>query len=74
MNASGKNNREYMAVLTEVVHCLTTQLHHPKLTMDASQITDWFHHVSEEQVGEVLRKLKGEGHHGEGTVESQPLH
>lgn len=71
MNLGGKSNPEYMAVLTEVVHCLITQMHHPKLTMDASQIKDWFHHVSEEQVREVLRRMEAESRFGEGTVESQ---
>ena len=55
---SGKENPEYMAVLTEVVNCLFQQLHHPKLSMDAKQITEWFHHVSEEQVQQVLAKLE----------------
>jgi hypothetical protein len=70
MKELGKHNPEYMAVLTEVVRCLIHQLHHPKLSMDAKQITDWFHHISEEQVGEVLHRMEGEDRHG--TAKSQP--
>ncbi len=58
MNRTDKHNPEYMAVLTEVVHCLFRQLHHPKLTMDARQITQWLHHVTEEQVQEALGRLE----------------
>ena len=54
MNSKGRGNPEYMAVLSEVVTCLFRQLHHPKLTMDARQITDWFHHVRLEDVQELL--------------------
>jgi hypothetical protein len=56
MTNTGRGNPEYMAVLSEVVVCLFRQLHHPKLTMDARQITDWLHHVSLEEVQEVLEK------------------
>jgi hypothetical protein len=63
-----------MAVLTEVVRCLFHQLHHPKLTMDAKQITDWFHHISEEQVRDVLSRLQSADRNAGGTVESQPNH
>ena len=72
MNLGGKSNPEYMAVLTEVVHCLRNQMHHPKLTMDARQITDWFHHVSEEEVGEVLLRMETESRNGWRTAKSQP--
>lgn len=58
MNTTGRGNPEYMAVLSEVVTCLFRQLDHPKLTMDARQITDWFHHVSMEQVQEVLDRME----------------
>jgi len=58
MNELTKENPEYMAVLTEVVSCLFRELHHPQLHVDARQITDWFHHISEEQVQKVLRKLQ----------------
>jgi hypothetical protein len=58
MNTTGRGNPEYMAVLSEVVTCLFRQLHHPKLTMDARQITDWFHHVSLDQVQEVLDRME----------------
>jgi hypothetical protein len=74
MNQLGKHNPEYMAVLTEVVRCLFHQLHHPKLTMDAKQITDWFHHISEEQVRDVLSRLQSADRNAGGTVESQPNH
>ena len=58
MNKIGRGNPEYLAVLSEVVACLFRQLHHPKLTMDAKQITDWFHHVSREEVQEVLDRME----------------
>ncbi|HUN89216.1 MAG TPA: hypothetical protein VMU28_10520 [Terriglobales bacterium] len=58
MNELTEENPEYMAVLTEVVSCLFRQLHHPQLRVDAGQITDWFHHISEEQVQKVLRKIE----------------
>jgi len=60
MKNEGRGNPEYMAVLTEVVRCLFRQLHHPKLTMDARQITDWFHHVSLEEVQEVMEKIEAD--------------
>ena len=60
MNTTGRGNPEYMAVLSEVVTCLFHQLHHPKLTMDARQITDWFHHVSLEEVQEVLDRREAD--------------
>jgi len=72
MNQLGKLNPEYMAVLTEVVRCLFHQLHHPKLSMDAKQITDWFHHISEEQVREVLHSIEAADSKIGSTVESQP--
>jgi len=72
MNQQEKLNSEYMAVLTEVVHCLMQQLHHPKLSMDENQITDWFHHVSAEQVREVLRRMEAVDRTGGGTGTSQP--
>ena len=56
MNNEGRGNPEYLAVLSEVVTCLFRQLHHPMLTMDARQITDWFHHVRLEDVQEILEK------------------
>ena len=71
MNQLGKHNPEYMAVLTEVVRCLFHQLHHPKLITDAKHITDWFHHISEEQVREVLQAIDADRKTGS-TVESQP--
>lgn len=58
MKQVGKQNPEYMAVLTEVVNCLFQQLHHPKLSMNAKQITDWFHHISQDEVEEALGKLE----------------
>ena len=58
MNELTKENPEYMAVLTEVVSCLFRELHHPQLKVDARQITDWFHHISEEQVQRILPKLE----------------
>ena len=61
MTKLGKRNPEYMAVLTEVVSCLFHQLHHPQLSMDAKQITDWFHHISQEEVQEVLGSLETRG-------------
>ena len=64
-------NPEYMAVLSEVVTCLFRQLHHPMLTMDASQITDWFHHVRLEDVQEVLEKAEANQRQGS-TVAKQP--
>lgn len=67
MNELTKENPEYMAVLTEVVSCLFRELHHPQLTVDARQITDWFHHISEEQVQKVLRKLQA-GSQSSGTA------
>lgn len=72
MNQAGNNNPEYMAVLTEVVHCLFQQLHHPKLSMDAKQITDWFHHISEAQVRQVLQTIEAGDRHNQDTVEGQP--
>jgi len=58
MTKLGRGNPEYMAVLSEVVACLFRQLHHPKLTMDARQITDWFHHVNSDDVQAVLDRLE----------------
>lgn len=53
----GKNNPEYMAVLTETVRCLFHQLEHPKLNSpSASDLTEWFHHISEEEVQAALEK------------------
>lgn len=72
MNRIGKDNPEYMAVLSEVVNCLFHQLHHPKLSMDAKQITDWFHHISEDEVQEALRKLQTDDRNEGGTVRGQP--
>jgi len=71
MKKVGRDNPEYMAVLTEVVSCLFHQLHHPQLTMNAKQITDWFHHVSQEEVQEVLSKLEQEEFRRKGTAEGQ---
>ena len=69
MNNAGVNP-EYLAVLSEVVTCLFRQLHHPKLTMDARQITDWFHHVRLEDVQKVLEKA--EANQASSTVANQP--
>jgi hypothetical protein len=54
----GKNNPEYMAVLTEIVYCLSRELHHPKLApVDAHDLTQWFHHISEDEVEAALERL-----------------
>ena len=67
MNELTKENPEYLAVLREVVSCLFRELHHPQLTVDARQITDWFHHISEDQVRKVLPKLEA-GNQAGGTA------
>jgi hypothetical protein len=54
----GKNNPEYMAVLTEVVYALQRELRHPKLKPpDARELTDWFHHISVEEVEAALARV-----------------
>ncbi len=51
MHRVGKNNPEYMAVLTEVVYALLRELRHPKLNPPtAKELTDWFHHISEDEI------------------------
>ena len=55
----GKNNPEYMAVLTEVIYCLNRELRHPKLKPpDAHDLTEWFHHISEDEVEAALERLQ----------------
>jgi hypothetical protein len=72
MNQVGKDNPEYMGVLTEVIFCLFRELHHPKLNMDAKQITDWLHHVSQVEVEEVLRKLETEDRYPSSATTRRP--
>ena len=51
----GKNNPEYIAVLTEVVYALFRELRHPKLNPPtAEEITYWFHHISEDEIQVAL--------------------
>jgi hypothetical protein len=53
----GTNNSEYMEVLGEVVSCLVHQLEHPQLTaLTESDLTEWFHRISIEQVREILAR------------------
>ncbi|HWR14206.1 MAG TPA: hypothetical protein VN577_05230 [Terriglobales bacterium] len=54
----GKNNPEYMSVLTGVVACLFNELQHPKLSHPtAKELTDWLHHVSLEEVQAALDRV-----------------
>ena len=58
MHRVGKNNPEYMAVLTEVVYALFRELRHPKLTAPtAKELTDWFHHISEDEIQVALDRV-----------------
>jgi hypothetical protein len=59
----GKNNPEYMAVLTRVVSCLYNELKHPKISPPSSHdLTDWLHHVSHDEVEAALaRAIQAEG-------------
>jgi hypothetical protein len=54
----GKNNPEYMGVLTEIVYCLFRELRHPRLSPpSAKDLTEWFHHIGEDEVEEALRRV-----------------
>jgi len=58
MHRVGKNNPEYMAVLTEVVYALFCELRDPKLTPPtAKELTDWFHHISEDEIRVALDRV-----------------
>jgi len=72
MNQVGKENPEYMGVLTEVIFCLFRELHHPKVRMDAKQITDWLHHVSEMEVEQALHKLEADDRSPSSATTRQP--
>jgi hypothetical protein len=54
-----QHNSEYMHVVCEVVECLVTQLHHPKLSSpSADEITEWFNQVSREEVEVAIERLR----------------
>jgi hypothetical protein len=69
MHRVGRNNPEYMDVLTKVVEVLRRNLCHPKLPDPTSaELTSWLNHVSEDEVSAALERITGERRQNPRTV------